>query len=513
MAKTKRASKVRSGAEFAVGKLAAAIKRQHSPGNVYSWTLEDIVAARNAQARGDFSLPARLAVSMRTDDALAVAYENRLAPQRCLGVELEPANEKPKALSIAEEAEALFGDEGIGITPETCADIHGCLVNHGVAFATVTAVPREDGSRVDFFATYWPIEHVRWDENDRTYKTRVHHDTAITEGVGDVPITHGDGRWIVFSKHEHQPWTQEAALLPAALVWARHAFAVRDHAKGSLSHGNAKVVGEMPEGVRLQDEEGALTVEAAAFLELLRAIASADTPVGIRPSGAKTEYITNGSTAWQVWTELSANAEKAAARIYLGTDGTLGTDGGAPGIDITQLFGVATTRVQGDLWAMSRGFKSGLIDIWTAVNFGDSTLAPTRVYKIPDADADALRASLAERRAAFYADIAAAKANGFEVSQAYVEAIAERYQLDAGTVPQLPPATASKAPTITLAPTDIANVVTVNEARASAGVGPWPVQDGTGELTVGQFVAKVAASAQAAVAQAQAAASNPTVPA
>lgn len=512
MAKTKRASKIRQATEFAVATLARPIVRQDSHGGVFSWTLEDIVAARNAQARGDFSLPARLAVSMRTDDALAVAYENRLAPQRCLAVELQPANEKPKALSVAEEGEALFGDEGLGITPETCADIHGCLVNHGVAFATVKAVVREDGSRTDLFASYWPIEHVRWDEHERTFKTRVGHESTAAEGVGEMPITHGDGRWIVFSKHEHQAWTQEAALLPAALVWARHAFAVRDHAKGSLSHGNAKVVGEMPENVALQDAEGALTEEAQAFLELLRAIASADTPVGIRPSGAKTEYITNNSTAWQVWTELSAGAEKAAARIYLGTDGTLGTDGGAPGIDITQLFGVATTRVQGDLWAIERGFKSGLIDVWCALNFGDSTLAPSRVYKIPDADADALRASLAERRTAFYADIAAAKANGFEITQAYVDAIAERYQLDVGTIPQLPAVTEAKAPTIVLAPDDLANVVTVDEARASAGVGPWPMADGTGALTVGQFVAKVAAAAQA-MAAAPAPVSDPPVPA
>jgi hypothetical protein len=279
-------------------------------------------------------------------------------------------------------------------------------------------------------------------------------------------------------------------------VWARHAFAIRDWSKGSVAHGSAKVVGEMPQGVALQAADGSLTAEAGAFISALRDIATSDAAVAIRPAGSKTEFVTNNSSAWQVWTELVSNAEKAAARIYLGTDGTLGASGGAPGVDIESLFGVAATKVQGDLAAISRGLAS-VIDIWTAINFGDSSLAPTRRYMVPDGDADAARASVTARLDAFHSQVEKARANGFVVDQDYIAQLAETYDV---TAPMLPPATTSEAPAIALAPPDLARVVSVNEARASHGLGPLMLADGVtpspdGSLTVEQFAAKVSASA------------------
>lgn len=373
------------------------------------------------QMRGSFRLPAKLAESMRTDDALFVAYQNRLAPQRCLKVALKPVA-RGAGPKIANEADALFGNGGIAIHPDTVSDIVGCFVDHGVAFANLVCTPREDGSRVDVAVKFWPIEFVRWDSYQRCYLTQV-------EGGIEEPIVHGDGRWVIFQKHEHEPWKKEAALLAASLVWARHAFAIRDWAKGSVAHGNTKFVGELPEGVPLQKDND-LSPEAAAMLELLRKLASVDVPIGLRPAGSKTDLISNSSTAWQVWNELVGNGEKAAARIYLGTDGVLGSNGGAPGVDIEELFGVSSTLVEGDVRCLDRGFQTGVIEPWCAMNFGDSSLAPKRSYQLPDADEQALVASLAEREAAFFATIKAARENGFAITQAYVDTIARQHRLD-----------------------------------------------------------------------------------
>lgn len=432
-APSKRARKVRQASEFDLARLKAALPAPRQLGATFAWSLADIVAARNMQMLGSFRLPARLAESMRTDDALYVAFENRLAPQRCIKTVLKPRG-GARGASVASEASALFGQEGIGISPETLADIHGCLVNHGVAFGVCDVTPRADGSRVDYALRAWPIEHVRWDAYEKTFKT-------IVDLGPEETITHGDGRWVVFQKNELEPF-KHGALLPGAIVWARHAFAARDWAKGSSSHGNAKVVGEMPAGVALQVDGGELTGEAAAFLALLQSMASDEVPVGIRPAGSKTEVVSNTSSAWQVWKELVMNAETAAARIYLGTDGTLGSRGGAPGVDVEAMFGVAATLVEGDLRCIERAILTGVIEPWAAVNFGDSSLAPSRLYLIPDADADAQRASVATRRQAFYADIAAARANGFAITQGFVERVAASHGVDA---PELSP-DATKAP-------------------------------------------------------------------
>ncbi len=436
-APTKRARKIRTASEFSVPKLRAEIRPPIVSSGAYSWKLSDIVTARDAQMAGKFRLPARLAESMRTDDALAVARENRLAPQRCLGVELIPAK-GARGATIAGEGEALFGLGGVGITPNALRDIHGTLIDHSVAFAVNTAAPREDGSRVDFSLQPWPIEWVYWFPTERCFMTQ-------TEEGGLEKITHGDGRWVIFQEGEIEPW-KNGAILAAAMVWARHAFAIRDWAKGSVAHGSAKVIGEMPAGMPLRDVNG-LTVDAQDFIDLLRDIASSDAPVGLRPAGAKTDFLTNTSTAWQIFAELVGNAERSAARIYLGTDGTLGTNGGAPGVDIATLFGVATTKVQGDLACIERAIQTGVIEPWAACNFGDSSLAPSRRYVIPDADADAVKESLGKRNAAFSAALKGMKDAGLPITQEYVDGLAADYGVRAPIITvQAPTPTAADAP-------------------------------------------------------------------
>lgn len=434
-APTKRAKRIRQASEFDPRRLAIDLRPPKQGPSAYSWSLDQIYSARTEQMLGRFRLAARLAESMRTDDAIFTARTNRLAPQIGLEVKMVPA--KKQAEKIAGEADALFGTGGVGLPLETLVDIHGYLVDHGVAFGVNTTLVRPDGSRTDYAHRAWPIEWVRWDPYERAYKTQ-------TESGVEETIVHGDGRWVIYSKNEIEPF-KHGTIVPGSLVWARHAFGVRDWAKGSAAHGNAKVVGEMPAGVPLQ-EDGAISPEAAAFLELLKNLLSSDFPFGIRPAGSKTDFLSNASTAWQVFAELVKNAETAAARIYLGTDGTLGANGGAPGVDIQALFGVAATLVEGDLECIERGIKTGVIDPWCATNFGSSELAPTRKYMMPDADADAVKASFATRNAAFWSDVKAAREAGYTLTQEDLDALAADHGVRAPrlptTTPVAPPAPA-----------------------------------------------------------------------
>jgi hypothetical protein len=449
LAASRRAKPVRKQEEF-TRQLTQTVQYPRIPTAAYSWCISDIVNARDSQILGRFQTPARLAESFRTDDALAVAYDNRLAPQRMIGVEIEEGK-GARSGAIASEADALFGPKGIALSDDTMSDIVGGIANHDLAIGVNMWTPRKDGSRVDVQMHAWPIEFVWWDSSARCLMTRVDSvpepdrwrwcdlpgdPYPLDTGCGSqMPIIHGDGRWVVFAKHEITPWRNEAALIPAALVWARHAFAARDWGKGSSSHGNAKVVGTLPEGVPLQgttaEGEDGWSREAAAFMELLQDIQSLDTPVGIMPYGSTIDYLVNSSKAWEVWERLMLNAERAAARIYLGTDGMLGAQGGAPGVDVQALFGVARTRVEGDLQCITRALRTGLIEPWTAINFGDSSQAPERKYLIPDVDSDAVMESTAKRESAMWASIKSAKETGMQGAelQAYAVKLADNYEV------------------------------------------------------------------------------------
>lgn len=460
-APSKRAKRVRVEKEFDLKRLEAMLRMPRDGRNtIDAWSLQQIYQARNEQLIGQFVLPARMSEQMHTDDALFTAKTNRLAPLASIPVKMKAAK-GARGATIADEAEALYGPNGVGIHASTLKSIHGCLVDHGVAFATCAATPREDGSRVDLEMHYWPIEYVRWDPVFRVFKARADPNTVQPGDIPDspyneygfvggfwIPVVHGDGRWIIFSDYEIEPFRQNAAILPSALVWARHAFAARDWARGSKAHGSAKVVGELPAGVPLQAPGGGLSAEAAAFVGLLQSIATEDAPAGIRPAGSKTDFLTNNSTAWQVWQQLLLNGEKAAARIYLGTDGTMGTQSEGPGVDIEQLFGVAKTKVAGDAQVISRGIDTGLIEPWCAINFGDSKLAPKRQYLLPNNEREEKTANYAKRNDAFYKALVDAKQAGLVLTPVYIAELAKDYRVRVPALASAPTAVPVAAPEV-----------------------------------------------------------------
>lgn len=406
--------KTRSAAEFARMVEHRAPRPQQTS---TCWSLEQIRAARDAQLRGDFKLPVQLARIIGSDDAIFTARRNRAAPQSSLATRWVAAN------GARGERVAAKAAKSVHLSRKVLHSIAVTLADHGIAIGYNDHEPNADGTRVDFRLRCWPLEHVKWNPSTRCLETAV-------DGGERVPIVHGDGTWTVFSAYEHEPWAHEAALLPAAFVWGIHANGLTDWAAGSLSHGQAKIVGELPGGVALLNGDGTLTPEAAAFLSMMQNVVSGNGPAAIRPPGSKTEFLANGSTAWQVFSELVSNREKAAARIYLGTDAILGSVGGAPGVDIAALFAMATTIIQGDLEVIETGLRTGVLEPWCAVNEGTSAYAPSLRYNQPDPDAQRVSAENSQKREAFHGEIERLKKGGFLIDQSVVDAVAADLGLD-----------------------------------------------------------------------------------
>jgi hypothetical protein len=468
--------KVRKAEEFKGVPSYSAPIRQQGP---FTWSLETIRSARDLQMRGDFCLPVRLAEAMRTDDALYVAYHNRIAPQSACGTRLV-AHDSTRGANVARKAA-----NSVHIARSVLEGIAGTLANHGIAIGYVEQETNSEGTLVDFRLTEWPLEHVKWDSSRNELWTR-------TKDLSRVPITHGDGRWVVFRKFLELPWTQEACVLPGAFIWAAHANGIKDWALASTSHGQAKIVGTLPEGVSLQDAN-ALTPEAQGFLSLLQDLISGEGGAGIAPFGSVVDFLANGSTAWQVFSELILNREKAAARVYLGTDAMMGAAGGAPGVDIAKLFGVASTKIQGDFAAIEQALKTGVYEPWTAINEGDSRYAPALAYQLPDPDAAAKSAERVQKRSALMAAIKEMRDQKMVVDQATVDALAA--EIGVSPVPQLASDETSTI-TIQLAPTDVAKVVLGIEARRSQGLPPF--NDERDRMTISEIEAASQAKAQAA---------------
>lgn len=455
---------------------------------VVDWSIEAIRSARDAQMRGDFKYAVRLAEAMKTDDAIFTAFHNRLAPQSAVMTELRAA---PGARGEATKRRA---QTSCIVPAAVLMSIHATLVDHGIAIGYVKQETNEDGTRVDFELTEWPLEHVKYNESTEQLETRT------KDGGGMVPIVHGDGRWIVFRKSAVLPWKRgDACVLPGGMIWGAHQYGISDWAAAAKSHGKAKVIGTLPDGFALQDENGDLTPEAKTFLQMLADVLEGEAGAGLAQFGSKAEFVSNNSTAWQVFSELVGDRKKAAAYIYLGTDATLGAQGGAPGVDISMLFGVATTKVQGDFKAIQAGLRTGLYEPWCALNEGDSRNAPTLVYLLPDPDTEQKIAQEDTRRKAFFDALDRYTKSGMIVTQETVNALAKAYNIEA---PTLAPA-AQKAVKLDITPSDVAKVFTINEVRASQGGAPLETPRGKMTIPQAEEADKAAAAATAAAAEAK----------
>ncbi len=406
--------------------------------------------------RGQFALPVRMAEAMRCDDALFTAYQARVATQSAISLGWSPADSTHGRMWGVRAASSIH------LPQHVRESILGTMANHGVAIGYVDqrVEDTDAGPTVVMTLEEWPLEFVRFDASNNILTTR-------TVDEPTVEIVHGDGRWVIFQKFGLAPWTQDAALLPAAFLWLMHGEGLQSWAGASAAHGRPSIIGELPEGVGLTAADGGLTVEAAAFLQMLSAVISGDDGAGVRPAGSKVDYLSNGSNAWQVFKELIANRESAAARIYLGTDAILGSRGGAPGVDVAALFGIATTRIQGDLEALERGFREGLVEPWFGIHGASLLWAPHVHYELPDIDAD----KRAEQEAAAIERMALAvknlKDSGIEVTQPVLN---ELTRVLGVSVPANLATQERAAVPLQLAPTDVARVVKVREARASQGL-------------------------------------------
>jgi len=460
------------------------------------WSLELIRSARDAQSRGDFGPAVRLAKAMLTDDACFIAYHNRIAPQSAIGATLVAAN------GARGEAVAKKAARSITAPRATLAGIVGTLANHGIAIGYIEQSENEEGTRVDMRLTEWPLEFVRWNAARETLETR-------TRENGTVDIVHGDGQWIVFRKFDLDPWTQEACILPGALVWASHAYALRDWNATAKSHGQAKIIGELLEGFPVAGEDGTMSKEAAAFLAMLQDLVEGEVGAGLANPNSKVTFLSNGSNAWQVFHELVQGREKAFARIYLGTDAILGSVGGGPGIDIEALFAVASSKIQGDFLALEEGLRVGLYEPWTAINEGDSRLAPHVHYEMPDPDEKRRSELNAANMSRLMAAIEEWKKSGMTITQEKIDALAKEFRVT--VVPQI--ASTTSAP-FELAPTDFASVVRVDEARGTRGLPLVGGEEGARYLSEHNAVveAKAKIAIDAAKAKAEAANAPPAAP-
>lgn len=391
------------------------------PNALWAWRYDEILGARNLQARGSFALPARLGTSLKTDAIVYSALLNRLAPARGLPrIVSAPAGAND---AIRLEAELKFARDGTAISPAVTADNSESRAVHGLAIGRNIWTPRDDGTRIDVALRHWPIECVERDMTDGELY-------ALTQ-AGRERIVHGDGTWVVFQLHERKPETW-GAIMPLAMLWADRAFAIRDRSRNLESHGDDKWIGTMPEGIPTKGPEG------DEMLDQLEALYEARR-VMLLPFGGSVQRNEAMSQAWQIFKETILADDKDVQRIFLGQDGTM-TNTGGNYIKDWGMFGVRNDIVEGDLRSDQDSITTGVLRPWSIANFGRWDRLKYE-YQWPDADQDTRRESLAKRHDDFDRIVAARRTNKFIVDQSFCDRLAKELGIEAPALePTLPSA-------------------------------------------------------------------------
>ena len=98
-----------------INRTAAAVTPPKYDSGVYVWKLEEIKNARNAQMKGDFELPARLAGQVRPGMTVVVALPGETAKGQILsvGAQLDPATNSVHAEATVAGANGLIPGKGV----------------------------------------------------------------------------------------------------------------------------------------------------------------------------------------------------------------------------------------------------------------------------------------------------------------------------------------------------------------------------------------------------------------
>lgn len=456
------------------------------------WRPRDIQDALHAADGGSLQMAAELCERLMCDPQIAGVLSTRTLGMLGLPLAFEGDSRMVAALAGDTGADSDADGDWHTLHPQSeSAQIVAWGIVLGVGLGQRVPLPRRPGARLVHRLRAWHPRDLRWEDLPLDDERRMRGQSVrwlVRSADGrEREVVPGDGEWVLYAPHGTQrPWAL-AAWRALAFAWILKQFALLDRARQVEVHGGPVRVGIAAEGAT---EEG-----RARWRDQLRTL-SRDSAL-VLPHGYDMRMIEATGTGWELFESQIAWADRAIAIVLAGqtvtTEGSRGFADGATQDTIRR----ELTRFTSQTWASC--LRSQSLRPWALANYGTPT-AP-----LPRWDAESSEERLARARSMISLGEAVARLDAALAASGKrmdMDVIAQRYDLPVLDLPQ-----GTRAPTITLAPTDLAKVVRVNEARASAGLGALALPDGSadpdGWLTVSEFAAKTGATADIAVAEAE----------
>lgn len=440
------------------------------------WSVDDVLDALRQHELGLFFRSALLVDAMGRDDRIVSALDTII-----LGILRLPFAVDIGDGEQAEEARAAFAKFFGSAVPESEAyDFVRWFLMLGIGLCELlwdTSDP-----------THWKVEGIKvWHPQYLYYRQDTRRLVLLT-AEGPVDIDPGNGKWVLLSMGE-RGWMRGAVRSLAKSFLLRE-YVFRDWARNSEVHGQGILKIKVPSNADADDKR--------KFFDAVQNIGS-DSTIECPDNGDGGAFdVTLLESAQDHGEGFEKLLLRTEANINVRILGQAGTVEAGPTYVAKGVFGKVTLdRIDGTVGPLETALLEHMSKPWALFNYGDTALAPKPNWDSEPPEDKQKRAETIKGLAAAVTQLDNALAPSGKRTDAL--ALVEQFGVPTLDLPQ----TTDRAPTIALAPPDIAKIVTVNEGRASAGVGALTLPDGSrdpdGDLTIEEFSAKKAAAMTAPI--------------
>ena len=435
------------------------------------WHLSDLEAAEHAADTGDISQAARLMRTVRKDGLFSGVLSTRTGGLVRLPKRFRGRPEIVEELELGHDSVRSVFDEMFPPSELSSLAADGILLGVGVA----ELVPVQGRNYPVLVRLDPEFLSYRWNEN-RWYYASV---------VGLLPITPGDGRWVLHTPGGRiAPW-QNGLWRAVARAWID-----KEHARLHKSNWEAKLANPARVAVSPQ---GAAEQQKQSWFRAVMAW-GVNTVFGVSP-GYDVKLLESNGVGYQCFNTTIELSNRDMIVAIAGQEVT--TDGGAgfSNADIHKSIRADLIKDTADGLAYTlntQGIPPYVCAVWGPESLDQSACVEWDVAPAKDRASEAAAMQISAQAMQQLATTLEMFGRTLDV-----DSFAVKFGIPLGAVVKTEATVAAPAKAkIELAPTDVAAVVTVDESRAQYGFPQWETSD-QGKLSVSAFRALSSASGEA----------------
>ena len=328
-----------------------------------SLTKSQIANAEVMASQGYFSLAAQICNTILKDDRIWGAFQNRVSELTGSEIDFDGDAMRPKT--------ALFDKEDFwSILPEaTFKQIYIWTLLMG--FSVCQLVWKEHNGRELPTVVFFNPQNLIYNRISDTWFLR---SGAFGENI--IPLTFGDGQWVMFKHSQSNPWNEGLWLRLAKLYLQK--MEASDAWIYNLAHyGNGITVIKNTSTGAVDKPNAKADADS-----LLEKITSADKRVGIYLNSGMdiAQLEPNSKATWEGFRSALEYADDGITIAIVGSNLTTSAESGFAGLGTVQRI-TNLSRINSDAQIFSTQIREQILVPYCEVNFGNANAAPYPVWQ------------------------------------------------------------------------------------------------------------------------------------